>query len=99
MIGYMLRRLLQAVVVVIVVTIIVFLLLHALPGGAARAILGPRASADQIATFNQQNGLNQPLLGQYFTDLGHWFTGNFGFSYKLNESVASLLAVVFSRRA
>jgi peptide/nickel transport system permease protein len=92
MIGYILRRLVQAILVVIVVTIIVFILLHALPGGAARAILGPRATAQQIATFNEQNGFNAPLYVQYFTDLGHWFTGNFGFSYKLNQSVASLLA-------
>lgn len=92
MIGYILRRLLQAVIVVIVVTIIVFILLHALPGGAARAILGPRATAAQIATFDEQNGLNQPLFVQYFTDLGRWATGNFGFSYKLNQSVGSLLA-------
>ncbi|WP_111720826.1 ABC transporter permease [Homoserinimonas sp. OAct 916] len=91
MIGYILRRLLQSVAVVIVVTIIVFLLLQALPGGAAHAILGPRATPAQIATFNEQNGLNQPLILQYFHDLGNWVTGNFGFSYKLNQSVSSLL--------
>jgi peptide/nickel transport system permease protein len=92
MIGYIVRRLLQAVLVVIVVTIIVFILLHSLPGGAARAILGPRATAAQIAHFNAENGLNQPIILQYFNDLGRWATGNFGFSYKLNQSVGSLLA-------
>jgi peptide/nickel transport system permease protein len=91
MIGYILRRLILSIAVVIVVTIIVFILLNALPGGAARAILGPRATAGQIATFNEQNGLNQPLIVQYLTDLGRWATGNFGFSYKLNQSVGSLL--------
>ncbi|GAB3615207.1 ABC transporter permease [Humibacter ginsengisoli] len=92
MIGYTLRRLAQAVLVVFVVTVIVFILLHSLPGGAARAILGPRATAAQIALFNKQNGLDQPLVVQYFTTLGGWLTGNFGFSYKLNQSVGSLLA-------
>ncbi|UUT34439.1 hypothetical protein [Microbacterium elymi] len=33
MVGYIIRRLLQAVLVVLVVTIIVFLLLDSLPGG------------------------------------------------------------------
>lgn len=92
MIGYTLRRLIQAVIVVIVVTIIVFLLLHSLPGGAARAILGPRATAQQIAQFNAENGLNEPIYVQYFTDLGRWVRGDFGFSYSLNQSVGSLLA-------
>ncbi|ALE06413.1 diguanylate cyclase [Arthrobacter sp. ERGS1:01] len=91
MIGYILRRLAQSIVVVLVVTIIVFILLHQLPGGAARAILGPRATAVQIAEFNQQNGYNRPLFIQYFTTLGQWLSGNFGFSVKLNQSVSSLL--------
>jgi len=91
MIGYILRRLLQSILVVLVVTIIVFILLHQLPGGAARAILGPRATAAQIAEFNAQNGYNQPLFIQYFRQLGQWLTGNFGFSIKLNQSVSSLL--------
>lgn len=92
MIGYTLRRLAQAVLVVFVVTVIVFILLHSLPGGAARAILGPRATSAQIALFDKQNGLDQPLVVQYFTTLGGWLTGDFGFSYKLNQSVGSLLA-------
>lgn len=92
MTGYVLRRVLQAVVVVLVVTVIVFILLHQLPGGAARAILGPRATAEQIALFNTQNGYDKPLVIQYFTQLGQWLTGNFGFSIKLNQSVSSLLA-------
>lgn len=91
MTGYILRRLLQAIVVVLVVTVIVFILLHQLPGGAARAILGPRATAEQIALFNTQNGYDQPLILQYFTQLGHWLIGDFGFSIKLNQSVGSLL--------
>ncbi|WP_104088135.1 ABC transporter permease [Arthrobacter sp. GMC3] len=91
MIGYILRRLLQSIVVVLVVTIIVFILLHQLPGGAARAILGPRATAEQVAQFNVQNGYDQPLFIQYFRQLGQWATGNFGFSIKLNQSVSSLL--------
>ncbi|MET4003946.1 peptide/nickel transport system permease protein [Arthrobacter sp. UYCu511] len=91
MIGYILRRVLQSILVVLVVTVIVFILLHQLPGGAARAILGPRATAAQIADFNAANGYNQPLFIQYFRQLGQWLTGNFGFSIKLNQSVSSLL--------
>ncbi len=41
MTGYIIRRLGQAVIVVLGVTIIAFFMEHLLPGGIARAILGP----------------------------------------------------------
>jgi peptide/nickel transport system permease protein len=91
MIRYLLRRVAQSVAVVLVVTIIVFLLLHQLPGGPARAILGPRATPQQIAQFNQENGLDRPVPIQYLDYLRNLATGNLGFSYKLNQTVASLL--------
>jgi peptide/nickel transport system permease protein len=89
--GYLLRRLAQSVVVVLVVTVIVFLLLHQLPGGPARAVLGTRATPEQITTFNHANGLDRPVPVQYLAYLRRWATGDFGFSYKLNQSVGALL--------
>jgi peptide/nickel transport system permease protein len=92
MLGYIIRRVLQAILITIGVTLIVFILLHVIPGGGvARAILGPRANAAQIAAFNHENGLDQPLPSQYLTYLWQLAHGNFGFSYKLNQSVGSLL--------
>lgn len=92
MVSYIVRRLGQAVIVVLVVTVIVFVLIHSLPGGAARAILGMHATPARVEAFNVANGLNKPLAVQYFTSLSHWVTGDFGYSYKLNQSVSSLLA-------
>jgi peptide/nickel transport system permease protein len=91
MVGYLLRRAVQSIAVVLVVTIIVFILLHQLPGGPARAVLGNRATPLQVAQFNQENGLDRPIPAQYLADLRRWLTGDFGFSYKLNQSVGSLL--------
>ena len=89
---FLVRRCSQAVVVLLLVSVIVFGLLHLLPGGPARAILGTHATPSNIAAFNQQNGLDQPVPVQYW----HWLTGvlsgNLGFSYVQNQSVASLLA-------
>jgi peptide/nickel transport system permease protein len=89
---FLLRRCAQAVVVLLLVSVIVFGLLHLLPGGPARAIPGTHATPTNIAAFNQQNGLDSPVPVQYW----HWLTGvlsgNLGFSYVQNESVASLLA-------
>ncbi|WP_030902124.1 ABC transporter permease [Streptomyces sp. NRRL F-5126] len=91
MTGFLVKRLLQALVVLFLVTIIVFLLLHALPGGPARAILGPKGTPQQIAHFNEVQGYNDPLPVQYWDYLVRLFHGNLGESYKLNESVSSLL--------
>ncbi len=91
MIGYTLRRLVQAVVVLLGVTVLVFVLEHIIPGNLARAILGPRASAGEIANFDKLNGLDRPAVLQYVTFLSHLLHGNLGYSYRLNESVDSLV--------
>jgi peptide/nickel transport system permease protein len=91
MIGYTLRRVAQAVVVVLGVTVLVFVLEHIIPGNLARAILGPRASAGAIAAFDRANGLDRPVVTQFFTFLSHLLHGNLGYSYRLNESVDSLV--------
>jgi peptide/nickel transport system permease protein len=62
---YLLRRVAQSIAVVLVVTLVVFVLLHQLPGGPARAVLGNRATAEQIAQFNHENGLDRPVPVQY----------------------------------
>ena len=55
-------------IVVFGVTIITFLLTRLLPGGVARAILGPRASPLEIAAFNHENGFDLPGWQQYLFD-------------------------------
>lgn len=91
MTGFVLRRTGQAVIVVLGVTAVTFLLEHLLPGSLARAILGGRASPAEIAAFNRANGLDQPLTGQYLAFLGRLARGNLGYSYRLNQSVDSLV--------
>lgn len=94
---FLVRRFGQSIVVLLVVTLLVFILLHSIPGGAARAILGPRASAQAIAAFNRTNGYDKPIFVQYFDWLGRLLHGNLGYSYKYNESVTSLLGTVLPK--
>ncbi|MFD9603242.1 ABC transporter permease [Streptomyces sp. NPDC057908] len=89
--SYLIRRVLQAVVVIVIVTIVVFGLLHALPGGPARGILGPQATAQQITSFNHEQGLDKPLPVQYFYYLNQLLHGDLGTSYTLNEPVSQLI--------
>ncbi|GAA4212720.1 ABC transporter permease [Actinocatenispora rupis] len=88
---YLARRVLQAVLVILIVTVVVFCLLHALPGGPARGILGAQATAQQIAQFNHEQGLDKPLPAQYLYYLRTLASGDLGTSYTLNEPVSTLI--------
>lgn len=89
--SFLIRRVLQALAVVLLVTVVVFCLLHALPGGPARGILGPQATASQIAAFNHEQGLDKPLPVQYLYFLNQLVHGDLGMSYTLNEPVSQLI--------
>jgi len=89
--GFILRRFGQAVIVVLGVTAVTFALEHLIPGSLARAILGTRASAAEIAAFDRANGLDHPLVEQYLAFLGRLARGDLGYSYRLNQSVDSLV--------
>jgi peptide/nickel transport system permease protein len=88
---YLVRRIGQAVVVVLFVIVVVFALTRALPGGPARAILGPRATQVQVANFNHTYGLDQPVPVQFAAYVGSLARGDLGFSYKRNQNVGTLV--------
>ena len=92
MLRYISRRAVQALVVLVLVSLIVFAMLHALPGGPARAVIGPQGTDLQVAQFSKENGLDRPLPIQYLDWVSGLVRGDFGYSYKLNQSVSSLFA-------
>jgi peptide/nickel transport system permease protein len=89
--NYILWRIGQAIVVVFGVTLIAFIIIHLLPGGPARALLGPHASAAQVHTFIVQNGYNKPVFIQYGDYLGNLAKGSLGYSYRYGQPVSTLL--------
>jgi peptide/nickel transport system permease protein len=92
MTGFLIRRVLQALLVIFLVTVFTLFLVHLFPGGPIRSLLGPRATPEQVAHYNQLYGFDQPFYVQYIKWLGQLVHGNLGFSAKLNQSVTSLLA-------
>jgi len=92
--AFLIRRVLQSIVVVLIVTVITFALLRSIPGNPAIAVMGPSAyrNPQAIAQFNKVYGFDLPWWRQYLLWLGHLLRGQLGFSWKLNQSVASLLA-------
>jgi peptide/nickel transport system permease protein len=88
------RRLLQAIVVLLLVTLISFALLRSIPGNVAAAVMGPNVYRDPAAIklFDDTYGFNKPWYSQYLLWLSHLVQGNLGYSWNLNQSVASLLS-------
>ena len=84
---YFLRRAAQALVVVIGVMILTFILIHLVPGSAARAVLGVKATAGRIAIFNASYGLNRPLYVQFGDYVDQVLHGNLGVSYATQQPV------------
>lgn len=97
MTGYIIRRLGQSIIVVFGVTVIVFVVIHLIPGGEARAVLGIQAPPEEVRAFVHANGLDKPLPEQYLIYIGRLLEGNLGYSYALNQSVNSLLASALAK--
>jgi peptide/nickel transport system permease protein len=91
-VGYLIRRVLQALLVTFLVTVFTLFLVNLFPGGPIHALLGPRATTQQIAYYNQLYGFDQPFYVQYIKWVGQLLHGNLGYSVKLNQTVTSLIA-------
>jgi peptide/nickel transport system permease protein len=93
MIGFLFRRILQAIIVILGVVFIVFLLSKLIPGGEAAAALGPRRSPAAVAHFNLVNGLDLPIYDQFWRYIWGLVSHlNLGYSFKNNEPVRSLIS-------
>jgi peptide/nickel transport system permease protein len=88
---YVARRGLQAIVVLLGVSIIVFALLQIVPGDPVRVALGTRFDPEVYQALRERSGLDDPLLQQYLSYLGHAITGDLGVSFRTGEPVTTVL--------
>jgi peptide/nickel transport system permease protein len=87
----LLRRLILSIPLLFVVTVLTFVVTALTPGSVAATILGTNATPAKIAALNQQLGLNEPTLVQYWHWLDHAVHGNLGTSVLTGESVTGIL--------
>lgn len=87
----LIRRGAFGIITLAVVSIIVFLATQALPGDAARAILGKEATPERLAALREQLGLDQPLHIQYVHWLGNLFRFDLGNSLAAQRPVSEIL--------
>ena len=99
MVGYIVRRIGVSVLILVGVSLFIFALLHAIYPSPAIDVLGARANGALIKAWNQQNGFDDPWLVQYLRYMGNLLRGDLGYSYKLNQSVTSLISEVWARSA
>ncbi|TML20911.1 MAG: ABC transporter permease [Actinobacteria bacterium] len=96
--GFVIRRVLFGLVTLFVASIIIFAATQALPGDAARSILGRNATPDSLAALRDQLGLNKPVLQQYWEWLRGVLTGDFGNSLAEQRPVTDVIGerIVYS---
>jgi len=90
--GLVRRRASQLPAVLVGIVTVTFALVHLTPGDPARALLTQKVTPQILAQVRHELGEDRPLLGQFFSYIGHVLTGNLGYSYRLGESVNSLVA-------
>jgi peptide/nickel transport system permease protein len=90
--GYLASRLAQIPPTLFLVSIIVFGLQRLMPGDPALVIAGESAGDPQlVAEIRRELLLNRPLPVQYLHWLGQLLHGNLGYSWRLQEPVATLV--------
>ena len=88
---YLATRLVSLIPILFGTSIVAFLLIRLVPGDPAIALLGLEADASSLAALRQQLALDQPIIVQYVTWLGHILTGDFGRSIQGGRAVFPLL--------
>lgn len=89
---YLIRRAGTSIVILIGLSLLIFAMLHEIGGAPGRAVLGLKAFQSAVNAWNKQHGYDRPFIVQYLSWLWQTLHGNLGYSYKLNESVNSVLA-------
>jgi peptide/nickel transport system permease protein len=97
--AYLIRRLGTSIVILIGISIFIFILLHSVFPSPAIVVLGPKATPVAIKAWNAQNGFDAPVIVQYWHYVVGALHGNLGYSFKLNQSVASLFGERWERSA
>jgi peptide/nickel transport system permease protein len=97
--AYTTRRLLLLIPTLLGVSFAVFLTMHLAPGDPAQIMLGPRATATELARLRAELGLDRPFYEQYATWLWKILHGDWGRSLQLKRAVLPLVLDRFGNTA
>ena len=86
------NRLIWLPIMIFGVTVLVFFLMSLSPIDQAYSALGENASAEQLALYREQHGLDDPVVVQYCNYMVGFFHGDLGTFGPANQSVAGRIA-------
>jgi peptide/nickel transport system permease protein len=90
--GYILRRLAQAVPLVLGILVLTFFLIHLAPGDPIYALAGQSGDAGYYESMRAKFGLDRPLAEQLGIYLLNALHGDFGYSYTHSQPVFTVIA-------
>ena len=88
---FVIHRLISSIPVLFGIITAVFVLASVIPGDPCQAALGERATEQACAEFAAREGLDQPIIVQYFKYLGNVLTGDFGESFSQRRTVVEIM--------
>jgi len=88
-------RIAGSLATLLAVSIVLFALVHTIPVSPARVVLGIDASEADIAEFDHDHGLDQPLWRQYMSWIAGAARGDFGKSVIDATSISRQIADTF----
>lgn len=92
MIGYVVKRILQAIPILLGASTIIFFLMHAAPGDPTSIYLAnPNIDPAVVEQMRRNLGLDQPVHVQYVKWLSSFLTGDFGYSFSQHRPIADIL--------
>ena len=92
MLRALLRRALAGLAVVLGVVTLMFFLIRIAPGDPALLLVGPTASAEQVAAQRRALGLEKPLAEQYGAWIGRFVQGDWGTSIATGRPVREMIS-------
>lgn len=90
-----LPRVLGSVGMMLVVSMVLFGLVRAIPVSPALVVLGPDATAADLAQFDRDHGLDRPMAVQYWRWMSGMARGDFGESYSDGTAIGPRIAATF----
>jgi peptide/nickel transport system permease protein len=94
---YVVKRIGLALLTLVLLSVIIFFAGQVLPGNPGRAILGPFASQQAVASLDRQLGVDRPLVSQYWSWVTGLLHGDLGTSYQFHAPVSTFLFPALGR--
>jgi ABC-type dipeptide/oligopeptide/nickel transport system permease component len=85
------KRLVGSLGAIFGASLVAFVVMRVIPGDPARLIVGPLAPPGAVKSIRADLGLDQPLYVQYLKYIGHFFQGDWGYSYNLGQNVTTAI--------